>query len=142
MQRDEMIVGAAVLILSSLFLYTVWRVEAFRLDFRLADVAQGWRIPGYLVSKNIEIVKVLLKCWSGRGAARSLYRVSGFKTSNSNPRLAARQILATLYTTVAPNFIVIGIDDRQSRMLFHQIERTGISTLTKALGARTGAKRT
>jgi hypothetical protein len=44
--------------------------------------------------------------------------------------------LATIYTTVAPNFIVIGIDPELSRMLFHQLERSSVPKMTGALGAQ------
>jgi hypothetical protein len=67
--------------------------------------------------------------------------VSGFKTSKSDRRLIARRVFATFYTTMAPNFIVIGIDYRQSRMLFHQLERTSVSMMTKDLGAQPGVQR-
>jgi hypothetical protein len=91
------------------------------------------------LSKDFEIIVILLKDLLGIRRAGSFYRVCGFKTSKSDPQLVARRILATFYTTMAPNFIVIGIDFRQSRMLFHQLERSSVSQMTKALGAQPGA---
>jgi hypothetical protein len=41
-----------------------------------------------------------------------------------------------VYTTTAPNFIVIGIDPDLSRMLFHQIERSSVPKMTRELGAQ------
>jgi hypothetical protein len=93
------------------------------------------------VSKVYQIIVILVKDLFGVKRADSLYRVSGFKTSKSEPILIARRVFATFYTTMAPNFIVIGIDYRQSRMLFHQLERTSVSMMTKALGAQPGAQR-
>jgi hypothetical protein len=86
-------------------------------------------------------VAILVKDLLGVKRAESFYRVSGFKTSKSNPLLVARRVLATFYTTMAPNFIVIGIDFRQSRMLFHQLQRSSVPQMTKALGAQPGADR-
>ena len=140
-RRDEMIAGAGVFFLCGAFLYLVWRTETLRLEVRWADAAQGWRIPWYVVSKVYQIIVILMKDLFGVKRAGSFYRVSGFKTSKSDPRLIARRVFAIFYTTMAPNFIVIGIDYRQSRMLFHQLERTSVSMMTKELGAQPGAQR-
>ena len=139
-RRDEMIAGAGVLFLSGAFLYLVWRTETLRLDVRWEDFVQGWRIPWYVVSGVYEIIAILATDLFGVKHADSFYRVSGFKTSKSDPRLIARRVFATFYTTMAPNFIVIGIDYHQSRMLFHQLERSSIPRMTKALGAQPGAQ--
>lgn len=140
-RRDEMITGAGVLFLSGAFLYQLWRAETLRLEVRWGDLAQGWRIPWYVVSGIYEIIVLLVKDLLRVKRADSFYRVSGFKTSKSDPRLIARRVFATFYTTMAPNFIVIGIDYRQSRMLFHQLERSSVPRMTKALGAQPGAQR-
>lgn len=140
-RRDEMIVGAGVLILCGAFLYLLAQKESLRLDFRWEDVVTCWRIPWYIASGIYEIAIILAKDLPGIKRAESFYRVSGFKTSKSDPRLIARRVLATAYTTTAPNFIVIGIDYHQSRMLFHQLERSSVPKMTKELGARPGAER-
>lgn len=141
-RRDEMIAGAAILAPSMAFFYRVWRTEELELEFHWRDVAQGWRIPWYIVSGIYEIVVVFLIDVFGKKRSDSLFRVCGFKTAKSDPRLIARRMLATFYTTMAPNFIIIGIDIRQSRMLFHQLERSSVPRMTKALGAQPGAIRT
>ena len=140
-RRNEMIAGAAVVCVSAAFMYQVWRIETLDLRFTLKDLVQGWRIPWYVISGVYEISSILLKDLFGMKQAGSFYRVSGFETSKSDPVLVARRILATFYTTMAPNFIVIGIDYHQSRMLFHQLERSSVPIMTKALGAKPGAQR-
>jgi hypothetical protein len=139
--RDEMIAGAGVFFLSEAFLYQAWRTETLRLEIRWEDLSQGWRIPWYVVSGVYELIAILAKDLFGVKRADSLYRVSGFKTSKSDPRLIARRVFATFYTTMTPNFIVIGVDYRQSRMLFHQLKRSSVPRMTKALGAQPGAQR-
>ena len=141
MRRDESIVGAGVLLLSGAFLYLTGNKEHWTLELRWIDLAAGWRIPWYIISGIYEIIVVLAKDISRVKPAGSFYRFSGFKTSESDPRLVARRVLATAYTTTAPNFIVIGIDYRQSRMLFHQLERSSVPKMTKELGAEPGAER-
>jgi hypothetical protein len=140
-RRNEMVVGAGVLFLSGAFLHQVWRIETLHLGVRWEDIAQGWRIPWYVVSGVYEIIAILANDLFGVKRAGSFYRMSGFKTNKSDPRLIARRVFATLYTTMAPNFIVIGVDYRQSRMLFHQLERSSVPRMTKALGAQPGAQR-
>lgn len=140
-RRDEMIVGVGVVLLTGGFLYAVWKTETLQLDLRFADIVQCWRIPWYILSGVYEIVILLAKDLLGVKRADSFYRVSGFKTSNSDAWLITRRVLATLYTTTAPNFIIIGIDYHQSRMLFHQLERSSVPKMTKALGAQPGAPR-
>lgn len=138
-RRNEMLVGIAVFALCGLFFYRVWQAETVHLDLRLKDLAQGWRIPWYILTGISEISVILFRDCFGIRKADSFYRVSGFKTAKSDPRLVARHVLAVFYTTMTPNFVVIGIDYRQSRMLFHQLERSAIPLMTQALGAQPGA---
>jgi len=116
------------------------RRETLTLDLRWPDLLAGWRVPWYIVSGVYEVAIILSKDLCGVKAAESFYRVSGFKTSKSDPQLIARRVLATAYTTTAPNFIVIGIDYNQSRMLFHQLERSIVPKMTKELGAQPGTE--
>ncbi len=132
----EMIVGAVVVVPATMFLRAV-RISArpaIRLEWK--DIAQGWRIPWYIASGMWEITIVLFRDLSYMRRAGSYYRVCGFKSSKRDRRLAARAVLATIYTTATPNFIVIGIDPELSRMLFYQIERTSVPRMTQALGAQ------
>lgn len=137
----EMLVGLGVLLLTGLFLFRVGETESLNLKFGLADILTCWRIPWYFLSDTFTILLVLLKDLAGAQKAGSFYRFSGFKTAKDDPRLAARRVLATAYTTVTPNAIVIGIDVAQSRMLFHQLQRSEVSRMTKELGAQPGVER-
>lgn len=137
-RRDEMIVGALSVIAAALFLQFVYRAEHQTLDVRLKDLAACWRIPWYILSDTWVVTKVLLLDLLGIKRASSFYRVCGFKTAKYDPLLAARRVLATAYTTVTPNSIVIGIDYEQSRMLFHQLQRSSISKMARQLGALPG----
>jgi len=132
----EMMVGAASVLVSTLFLYFVYSSDTLHMTFRAADILTCWRIPWYLVSGIYEITAILLKDLLCIRRAGSFYRVSGFKTSKQDSLLLARRVLATAYTTVAPNFIVIGIDYQQSRMLFHQLKRSSIPKMSQKLGAQ------
>ncbi len=137
-RRDEMIVGALCVIAAALFLQLVYRAEDQKLDIRLKDLAACWRIPWYILTGSWEITFILIKDLLGIKRASSFYRVSGFKTGKYDPLLAARRVLAIAFTTTAPNFIIIGIDYEQSRMLFHQLQRSSIPKMTQELGALPG----
>lgn len=132
----EMIVGAASVLAAALFLFFVYRANKLHMEFRVKDILSGWRIPWYLASDICEITAIFLKDLLHIKRAGSFYRVSGFKTSYDDPRLVARRVLAIIFTTVSPNFIVIGIDYEQSRMLFHQLERSSVPKMTRGLGAQ------
>jgi multisubunit Na+/H+ antiporter MnhE subunit len=137
----EMLVGFVVLVLSGSFLIRVGQMDSLELDFQMRDLLTCWRIPWYLLSDGYTILAVLVKDLAGAKGAGSFYRYSGFKTSGHDPRLGARRVLATAYTSATPNSIVIGVDVSQSRMLFHQLKRSKVSLMTKALGAQPGVER-
>ncbi len=135
-RKHEMVVGVVVVLASGLFLRTVHKSATLRLTLEWRDLRACWRVPWYIISGSYEIIKLLLRDALTSRRAESLYRVSGFATAKDDPRMAARRVLATAYTTAAPNFIVIGIDCAQSRMLFHQIERSSVPKMTRELGAQ------
>ena len=133
---QELLFGVVSVTLSALFLTSVYREELQRYDLRSGDVLSLWRVPWYIFGSLWEIIAVLVRDLLGMEPAPSLYRVCGFRTSKEDPLLVTRRALATAYTSVAPNFIVIGIDYAQSRMLFHQIRRSKVPIMTKQLGAQ------
>lgn len=135
LRLQEMIIGVGAVIFSALFLYGVARTSPLALDFQLRDIIQFWRIPWYLLTDTWTIIVVLCKDLAGRPAG-SFYRVCGFDTSLRDPQRKARTVLATVYTTATPNSIVLGIDAAQSRMLFHQLQRSSITKMAQALGAK------
>jgi hypothetical protein len=134
---DEMIVGAGVVLLTTLLLIHICRRQPLFIAFRARDLLQAWRIPGYIVKGCAQITWVLLKDLAGHRAG-SFYRTAGFRTSARDPEAIARTVLATLYSSGTPNFIVIGVDPARSLILFHQIARTPVMPMTKALGAQEG----
>ena len=139
-RRDEMLVGVGVVFLTAAFVYQVWRIETLHIAFRLRDVVQGWRVPGYVLRDTCVISSVLLRDLLGMALADSLYRVSELKRVKPKPRQAARQVLITLFTTMSPNSIVIGIDPNRDRILFHQLQRGSITKMDMALGVKSGVQ--
>ena len=138
-QPHEWIVGGTSIVCTMVFLTIVYRHQLQGFDLRWSDALALWRTPWYLLSGIGEITLVLLKDLAGT-RAESIFRVCGFKTAKHDPLLVTRRALATAYTSIAPNFIVVGIDYRQSRMLFHQIQRSSVPRMTKQLGAEVGTR--
>jgi multisubunit Na+/H+ antiporter MnhE subunit len=132
---QEMLVGVGAVSLSLLFLWGVAHTSPLALDFRAQDVFTFWRIPLYLVSDAWTVLVVLFKSCFGQPAG-SYYRVTGFDSAPRDPQRNARQVLATAYTTATPNSIVLGVDIKSNRMLFHQLQRSKTNKLLKSLGAR------
>ncbi len=133
---DEMIVGAAVVVLATLFLLLVHRAQANAIQLHWKDVAQGWRIPWYMVCDTGMVTLVLLRDLLHLRPAGSYYRVCGFECSRRDPAILGRGVLATIYMTATPNSIVLGIDPKSSRMLVHQLERAPVPKMVRALGAQ------
>lgn len=132
---QEFALGAAGAVASSILSAVVFKNMGIPLRFRFTDAMQAFRIPWYLISGAWEILVVLLKDLTGIKRAASLFRVAPFE-SHTGRRDFVRRALAVIYTTAAPNFIVIGIDTSQGLMLFHQIERSDVPLMTRTLGAK------
>jgi hypothetical protein len=132
----EMLVGVGVVALLTPFAASLLRSDWLRFSFRLGDLLQCWRIPWYVLSGCWEITVLLLRdLFAGRRTG-SYYRACSFRINKRDPVLIARSVLAVAYTTMAPNFIVIGIDTQQRQMLFHQVERSSVPKMSQALGAQ------
>lgn len=133
----EMILGVgAVLFSCAAFLFTV-RMLSLHFAPPIGSLIQCWRLPWYILSDSFEIVQVLARDLVGR-RSESHFRSTPYRYVSQSSFDIARRVLATAYTNVGPNFIVIGIDDRRRQMLFHQLSRTGIPVMTRRLGAESG----
>lgn len=132
----EMEVGVGCVAATVAFTGFLVRTAGMKFKLRLRDLLEGWRIPWYIASDAAVVLWVLIKDVLHVERAKSLYRVSGFDTSKHDPVRVARTVLAVAYASCSPNCIVIGIDQTQSRMLFHQLKRSGVPGMQKALGAK------
>lgn len=102
----------------------------------VTELLSCWRLPWYVLRGTVDIVLVAAKDLLRIKRAQSLFRTAEFRAGKKeNPHDTARRVLAVLYTTVTPTSVVLGINPKDQKMLFHEIERSGISQLTKALGA-------
>jgi hypothetical protein len=132
----EMYLGAGCVVLTMLFAYSVARSLSLNLTLRWRDMAQALRIPWYELTGNWAITLVLVKDLLHIARADDRFRVCGFDSSRHDPVRIARTVMAVAFSTAAPNFIVIGIDPEQSRMIFHQVRSTPLTRMVRSLGAR------
>jgi NADH:ubiquinone oxidoreductase subunit 3 (subunit A) len=131
---QDLALGAAAAGLSSLLSALVFKQMGIPLRVRFSDAVQICWTPWYLISGASVILLVLFKDLLGVKRAQSLYRAAPFECPTGR-RGFVRRAFAVIYTTVTPNFIVIGIDASQRLMLFFQLERSGIPKMTRNLGA-------
>ncbi len=131
----EMIVGVMVVALSTAFCALVLRSATLPLDLHWHDILQVRHVPAEIVADAWIVTAVLFRDLLGVERAGSYYRVAGFAASRRDPVLVAREALATVYTTLSPNVIVVGIDTAQGHMLFHQLRRAKVSSSSRGLGA-------
>lgn len=132
----ELMVGIIATFLATLGLLVVTVQYPPRFSPGISDLLACWRLPWYLLSGTWEVLMVAARDSIGGKRAQSLFRVSPFRAgAKQNPRATARRALAVAYTTVAPNFIVLGINANDPEMLFHQIERSSVPKMTEQLGA-------
>lgn len=132
----EIYVGAACVTLNLVFSYVVARSLSLNLTLRWQDMVQGLRIPWYELTGNWLITLVVIKDLLHIARAEDRFRVCGFDSTRHDPERIARTVMAVVFSTSAPNFIVIGVDPAQSRMLFHQVQATDVTKMARALGAK------
>jgi len=113
----------------------VVRAQPFA-EFRPQPVwlLQAWREPWYILEGCATIFWVFFKQFFR--PEPSVLREVVFDPGGSDPASAARRALAIAYTTVPPNFVVLGIDFDKRVMLVHQVSSTPTPTMTRNLGAK------
>lgn len=90
-----------------------------------------WRLPWYVLSGSWEMLVILIKDLVGRHPG-SFFRATPFQTTEG-PEGDAQAVLAIAYTTVAPNFIVVGIS--QGLLMFHQVEKSEVPRMIRDIEA-------
>lgn len=133
--RQEMLIGIGVSLVSTLALCVVDYANVAHFRPRVRDVLQVVYVPWLFVQGTYEILAVSMRDLLGGKKAESAFRLASFETGTlQDPHDTGRRVLAVGYTTMAPNFIVLGINTLERRMLFHQIQKSGVTRMTKNLG--------
>lgn len=132
---QEWVVGALAIAAATVYESRVRAVEPLLLHLSARDVAQAWRLPGTVLSDAWIVTRLLVLDFWGAKKADSRFRLAPFYSgaAGDDPHARERQALAVAYSTVSPNSIVLGVDRERNLMLFHQVERRPLPTLTRAL---------
>ncbi len=135
--RHELLVGIVADALSVVGVLVVISKYPARFAPTLKELLAGWRLCWYLISGTWEVLVVAGRDVAGGKRAQSLFRVVPFSAGKQdNPQDTARRVLATLYTTITPTTIVLGVNVSEKKLLFHEIQRGRVSRMTRALGAQ------
>lgn len=97
---------------------------------------QIWRFPKYAVTGTWEILTVLARQLFARHPAASLVYTVPFEACGEDDASSTKRALAVSYTTMTPNFVVIGVDQDRCLMLYHQVKKSDVPEMTRKLGAR------
>ncbi len=133
---DELLAGMAASAVATIAAAVFEALGLVKFRPILHSLIQAWRIPWYLLSGTGEIFHGLAKQLFTHAGAPSTLRAVPFDVGGDDPESAARRALAVTYTTITPNFIVLGIVAEQGLLLYHQILPGPVLTITKQLGAR------
>jgi multisubunit Na+/H+ antiporter MnhE subunit len=126
---DEEILGALAALLGLAVSSLAWRRMQLHCSPTLREIAAAWRLPWCLIADTVVVTLILARDLLGKRAG-SFFRATEFRAS-SGAKGVSQRILAVSYNTIAPNFIVIGVED--GKMVFHQLKRTGIPKLVADL---------
>jgi multisubunit Na+/H+ antiporter MnhE subunit len=134
--EQEMLIGMAVAVVSAFAICVVEYANEAHFRPRMRDIAQSVFIPWVVVQDTCLIFWVALRDLVGGKKAESDFRVAVFETGDlHDANDTGRRVIAVTYMTISPNSIVMGINTLERRMLFHQIQKKSVPTMTKNLGA-------
>ncbi len=132
----ELLIGIIAAVLASIGMGVVTLYYQNPFSPAASDLFAAWRLPWYVLSDTWVVLTVAAKDLIGTHRAESLFLVVPFEAgSTRDARMTARRVLATVYSTIAPNSIVLGINASDRKLLFHQIKRSSVPKMTEQLGA-------
>lgn len=102
----------------------------------LRQLLEAWRLPYYAVQGTWELSKAFAKQLFTKRGAESLIRAVPYEVGDDGAHAAAQRALAVTYTTLTPNFVVLGIAHKQQLLLYHQVLAGEVLQMTINLGAR------
>lgn len=131
---QEWLLGAACTLFGTFASLLTWKAMDLSIAIVSADLAEIWRVPVTIAVDALFLIAVLAKDLFGVARAASHFRAVPFHNLRGR-RGRLRRMLVTVYTSISPNSIVIGIDRDQHLLLFHQLVPKPVPKLMKRLGA-------
>ena len=132
---DDLLVGIGASLISA-FADGVVKAKKFATFYpHLKTMVLVFWEPWYALTGTAAIFAALAKHLMGKKSEAQL-RAVPFDGGGDDPESAARRALAIMYTTIPPNFVVVGIDRKKNLMLVHQVSPTPTPLIAKRLGAK------
>lgn len=133
----ELVAGAICALIAAIASELAWGTHLNQFTGNVRALVQAYHMPWLMLQGTVEIFKVLFRHLFTSKKAESLMLAVDFDAGEADdPNDAMRRALAIGYTTMTPNFVVIGIDQDKGRMLYHQIARSEVPKMTRNLGAK------
>ena len=116
--RHELLAGAAAAALAASATEAVRGCEHPRFLPHIHWIIRSWRLPFEVVRDCGQLIRNLFDGRPGR------FEAVPFECQGDDAHAVARRALATFYTTLPPNTLVVGIDRRRNEMVLHRLEGT------------------
>jgi multisubunit Na+/H+ antiporter MnhE subunit len=116
LQPHELLVGLAATALAASATEAVRGCEHPRFLPHIQWIIRSWRLPFEILRDCALLIRNLFDRRPGR------FEAIPFGAGGEDARSVAKRALATFYTTLPPNTVVIGIDRRRNVMLLHRLE--------------------
>jgi hypothetical protein len=131
----ELVIGMAASAIALFAVVVVQREPIVYFKPYMKWVIQLWRLPKYMVTGTWELMLALYRQVFTREGAESVLRATDFDPGGETGGSQARRALAVTYTSITPNFVVLGIDKKNSLLIYHQVLKGPVLAVTKKLGA-------
>ncbi len=133
-QTNEILAGVAAALIAAVA-DAILKAENFakfqpRFKWLLLITWEVW----YVISDTWAIMRALARRVLGE-ESQAQFKAVKVAAGGNDAESWARRALVTVYCTLPPNSIVIGIDREQKLMLVHQLSPSGTPDIAKQLGA-------
>ncbi len=132
----ELVVGVPVASMATLAIESVQACRMAQVALRGRWFARALWLPWYVLVDTGRILVVLVRHVLRIEPAPSLLFATPFNANGDDDEAATRRALATAYTTMTPNSIVIDVDTSRGLLFCHQLRETATSKIMRSLGAR------
>jgi multisubunit Na+/H+ antiporter MnhE subunit len=134
-ELNEILAGLGAALLGAVGDAVVKAADSSRFRPRLRHVLLILAEPWYIANDTFVVFWELVRRMAGL-PSRSQLKVIPFEGGGDDMDANARRALATAYSTIAPNTIVLGIDRERNLLLLHQVAPAETPWLMKQLGVR------
>jgi len=135
LQWNELLAGLAAAAIGAVADGVVKATDFARFRPRLSHAALILTTPWYVLTGTLAVFGELARHLAGK-PPRTEFVVVPFDGGADDVESSARRALATAYTTISPNSIVIGIDRERGFLLLHSLPPSPTPWITRQLGAK------